>query len=295
MRWGIGRMPASLRDGLVERHPAPLQEPRRLHQQDLVDAVRAALAQEGRVVVDRIGRGLPDQPGAGIGVPLVEDDQRAQSRGLQAARVQECGVQAGGELPGEDILREPHPLAAVGEGGRRVRVGDTFPGEGLIEGRHLHLRPVYVAGLVAVQRGAAGPLPEPLGGSVQDGADRRMVGQDKGRGQFRGVVHPLPEIVRQQGHRILLPGALSRPSGDGHRHPALDPFGKIGKIRGGRKYFYMVQDQLPFGSQFADVRCMAFRESRIELDGQLHFRQGILPGLRRTTLRTAGMPFCIRA
>ena len=268
-----------LGDGLAERHLIPFQESRSLHQQDLVDAVRAALAQDRRVVMDRIGRGLLDQPCTGIGVPLVDDDQRAQAHGLQAARVQERGVQAGGELPGEDILGEPHPLAAVGEGGWRVRIGDAFPGEGLIEGRHLHLRPVYVAGLVAVQRGAAGPFPEAFGGRVQDGADGRMVRQDEGCGQFRGVVHPLPEIVRQQGHRILLPGALSRPGGDGHRHPALDPFGEVGKISGGREYFDMVQDQLSFGSQFADVRRVAFRKGRIEPDGQLHFGQGFLSGI----------------
>ena len=42
--------------GLIERQPIPFQESRRLHQQDLVDAVRAALAQDRRIVVDRIGR-----------------------------------------------------------------------------------------------------------------------------------------------------------------------------------------------------------------------------------------------
>ena len=265
--------------GLIECQPIPFQESRRLHQQDLVDAVRAAFAQDRRVIVDRIGRGLLDQPRAGVGVPLVYDDQRAQAHGLQAARVQERGVQAGGEFPGKDILGKAHPLPAVGEGGRRIRISDAFPGKGLIEGRHLHLHPVPVAGLVAFQRGFAGPCPQSFGGRVQDGADCRMIREDEGRSQFRGGVHPLPEIVRKQGHRILLPDTLARHRGDGHRHPAFDPFGQVGKISGGREYFDMVQDQLSFGRQFADVRLVAFGKGRIEPDGQLHFGQGFLPGI----------------
>ena len=243
---GDGR--GGLRDRLVERPVIPLQESGRLHQQDLVDAVRAALAQDRRVVVNRIGRRLLDQPRAGVGVPFVQDHQRAQAHGFHTARIQEGRIQAGGQFSREDILGKAHPLPPVGERGRRVRIGDALLGQGGIEGRHLHFRPVRVAGLIPVQRRIPGPFPQPLGSAVQDGPDGRMVGQDKGRGQLGRGIHPLPEVVRKQGHRVLLVGALPLRRGDGHRHPALDPFGEIGQIGGGREDLDLVQNQFPFGS-----------------------------------------------
>ena len=113
--------------GHVETVLVSFQEAQRLYKQYFLDSGGNPFAQRGGIIVHRIRRRRKVcQPGAGIGVPVVNYDERTQAYGLQTTGIEQGRVQAGGETAGEDVFCHPDPLSLCGKRSRGRRIDNLF-------------------------------------------------------------------------------------------------------------------------------------------------------------------------
>ena len=181
--------------GFFKRQFVPLQETGCFHKDQFIDAVRTAFPQKGGVVIHWIGRGFFNKPGPGIGVPVVDNDNRPEANRFKTSGIQKRCIQAGGQPTGEDVFRKTNPLALLGKRCRRIGIDNYFVCNGFINSRNLHFDPVDIFLLIAVKGGISCPFLQLFCRPLQDRADGRMVRQDESGKQFGRVVHSFPKIV----------------------------------------------------------------------------------------------------
>ena len=227
------QLPVGGETGVVESGAAGGVHAGRLHDEHLVDAFGNPFRQQGRVVVDAVREGVLDQPAAGEGVPFREDHDGVKAHRFEAADVEHGHVQTIPELAAHHFVHEADPLAGRLETGRYGRIGDSLRRDGLVQGGHLHLDAVGVAGLVLVQRRTVRPSAQDVGRLLDEAGDLRMVGRGERRQHLGQDVHATPFVECQDGNLIGLLEQQLVLRAERHRHGPQHAFRQVRQKRGG--------------------------------------------------------------
>ncbi len=253
---GFVDLPIGLGDGARESGGMRTGRQGRFEQHQFLQ--RHPLAQAARLMDQQAGEILRLQPDAGKGMALGNHDHRIEPGLFRDGREQQSGVEAGCEAAVDHVRRRADLLPLQLETGWRLGIGQPEPADGRPDRGGEFVHPGPALRLIAFDPVRPAAAAQHVARGLDEAADRRIVGQDKGCEQFGHRRRAAPFIAGQQ-----LDGEIAM------RAALRFPFGLRMQAYGRAHCFGQLQQQAGVELEIA-LGDMRFTTGRDAVDPPLH-------------------------